>query len=163
MKKLHFEEESLSKKQECSALTSNLEGTALNCVMAKTANERDCAFDILLNRFGSGVQEHQATVKFGECIRQIHTHLRRKFVPCSRALGAFRVWGSFFLDFRNFSIRGCLELLSRTARAIAGHLKEDLGGCIRQIDTHLRRLCPGLRSFGSFRLREVFFFKTKFY
>ena len=38
--KLHFEEESLSKKQECSALTSNLEGTALNCVMAKRANER---------------------------------------------------------------------------------------------------------------------------
>ena len=34
--KLHFEEESLSKKQECSALTSNLEGTALNCVMAKS-------------------------------------------------------------------------------------------------------------------------------
>ena len=36
--KLHFEEEGLSKKQECSALTSNLEGTALNCVMAKRAN-----------------------------------------------------------------------------------------------------------------------------
>ena len=32
--KLHFEEENLSKKQECSALTSNLEGTALSCVMA---------------------------------------------------------------------------------------------------------------------------------
>ena len=65
--KLHFEEESLSKKQECSALTSNLEGTALNCVMAKIANERDSArkiFDILLNRFGSGVQGHQAMVKF---------------------------------------------------------------------------------------------------
>ena len=65
--KLHFEEESLSKKQECSALTSNLEGTALNCVMAKRANERDSArkiFDILLNRFGSGVQGHQAMVKF---------------------------------------------------------------------------------------------------
>ena len=59
--KLHFEEENLSKKQECSALTSNLEGTALNCVMAKRANERDSArkiFDILLNRFGSGVQGH---------------------------------------------------------------------------------------------------------
>ena len=46
--KLHFEEE----------------GTALSCVMAKRANERDSArkiFDILLNRFGSGVQ---AMVKF---------------------------------------------------------------------------------------------------
>ena len=65
--KLHFEEDSLSKKQECSALTSNLEGTALNCVMAKRANERDSArniFDILLNRFGSGLQGHQAMVKF---------------------------------------------------------------------------------------------------
>ena len=65
--KLHFEEESLSKKQECSALTSNLEGTALKCVMAKRANERDSArkiFNILLNRFGSGVQWHQAMVKF---------------------------------------------------------------------------------------------------
>ena len=66
MMKLHFEEESLSKKQECSALTSNLEGTALNCVMAKRANERDSArkiFVILLNGFGSGVQGHQAMVK----------------------------------------------------------------------------------------------------
>ena len=65
--KLHFEEESLSKKQECSALTCNLEGTALNCVMAKRTNERDSArkiFDILLNRFGSEVQGHQAMVKF---------------------------------------------------------------------------------------------------
>ena len=67
MMKLHFEEESFSKKQECSALTSNLEGTALNCVMAKRTNDRDSArkiFDILLNRFGSGVQGHQAMVKF---------------------------------------------------------------------------------------------------
>ena len=71
--------------------------------------------------------------------------------------------GELFHRFDEFSIRGCLELLSRTARAIAGHPKEDLGGCIRQIHTHLRRLCPGLRSFGSFRLGEVFFFKTKFY
>ena len=65
--KLHFEEESLSKIQKCSALTSNLEGTAPNCVMAKRTNERDSArkiFDILLNRFGSGVQGHQAMVKF---------------------------------------------------------------------------------------------------
>ena len=35
--------------------------------MAKRTNERDSArkiFDILLNRFGSGVQGHQAMVKF---------------------------------------------------------------------------------------------------
>ena len=65
--KLRFEEENLSKKQECSALTSNLEGTALNCVMTKRTNERDSArkiFDILLNRFHADVQGHQAMVKF---------------------------------------------------------------------------------------------------
>ena len=71
--------------------------------------------------------------------------------------------GELFHRLQKFSIRGCLELLNRTARAIAGHLKEDLSQCIRQINTHLRRQCPGLRSFGVFQLREVFFFKTKFY
>ena len=33
---LHFEKNDLTEKQESSALTSNLEGTALNCVMAKS-------------------------------------------------------------------------------------------------------------------------------
>ena len=50
--KLHFEEEDLSESQECSALTNNLEGTALNCVMAKKQYQRDTAekiFEILLN------------------------------------------------------------------------------------------------------------------
>ena len=70
--------------------------------------------------------------------------------------------GELFHRLRNFSIRGCLELLSKTARAIAGHLKEDLGGCIRQIHTHLRGLCPGLRSFGSFRLRDSFSSRLNF-
>ena len=65
--KLHFEEEDLSERQECSALTSNLEGTALDCVMAKKQYQRDTAekiFEILLNRFGSGVQGHQAMMRF---------------------------------------------------------------------------------------------------
>ena len=65
--KLHFEEEDLSERQECSALTSNLEGTALNCVMAKKQYQRDTAekiFEILLNPFGSGVQGHQAMLRF---------------------------------------------------------------------------------------------------
>ena len=65
--KLHFEKEDLSEKQECSALTSKLEGTALNCVMAKKQYQRDTAekiFEILLNRFGSGVQGHQAMMRF---------------------------------------------------------------------------------------------------
>ena len=57
--KLHFEEEDLSE--------SNLEGTALNCVMAKKHCQRDTAekiFEILLTRFGSGVQGHQAMMRF---------------------------------------------------------------------------------------------------
>ena len=65
--KLHFEEEDLSERQKCSALTSNLEGTNLNCVMAKKQYQRDTAekiFEILLNRFGSGVQGHQAMMRF---------------------------------------------------------------------------------------------------
>ena len=65
--KLHFEEEDVSERQECSALTSNLEGTALNCVMAKKQYQRDTSekiFEILLNCFGSGVQGHQAMMRF---------------------------------------------------------------------------------------------------
>ena len=65
--KLQFEEEDLSERQECSALTSNLEGTALNCVMAKKQYQWDTAekiFEILLYRFGSGVQGHQAKMRF---------------------------------------------------------------------------------------------------
>ena len=69
--------------------------------------------------------------------------------------------GELFHRLQKFSIKCCLELLSRTPRAIAGYLKEDLGECIRQIHAHLRRHCPGLCSFGMFQLREVFFFKTK--
>ena len=46
--KLHFEEEDLSERQECSAHTSNLEGTALNCVMAKKQYQRDTAEKIFL-------------------------------------------------------------------------------------------------------------------
>ena len=65
--KLHFEEEDLSERQECRTLTSNLEGTALNCVMAKKQYQRDAAekiFEIMLDRFGSGVQGHQAMMRF---------------------------------------------------------------------------------------------------
>ena len=65
--KLHFEEEDLSERQECSAITSKLEGTALNCVMAKKQYQRDTAekiFEILLNRFISGVHGHQAMMRF---------------------------------------------------------------------------------------------------
>ena len=47
--------------------TSNLEGTALKCVVAKKEEERDTAdkiFEILLNRFGSGMEGHQAMMRF---------------------------------------------------------------------------------------------------
>ena len=65
--KLQFEEEDLSEIQECSALTSNMAGTALNRVMAKKQYQRDTAekiFEMLLNRFGSGVQGHKAMMRF---------------------------------------------------------------------------------------------------
>ena len=61
--KLQFEEGSLRERKKYSALTSNLEGTALNGVLAKKQYQRDAAertFDILLNRFGSEVQWRQA-------------------------------------------------------------------------------------------------------
>ena len=53
-----------------------------SCVMAKRTNERDSAckiIDILLNRFGSGVQGHQAMVKF-EKRRQRDDESRDKFL-----------------------------------------------------------------------------------
>ena len=65
--KLHFEEKDFSERQECSALTSNLEGTDLNCVMAKKQDQQDTAekiFEILLNRLGSGEQRHQVIMRF---------------------------------------------------------------------------------------------------
>ena len=79
---LHFEEEEFSERQECSALTSNLEGTALNCVMAKKQYQRDTAekiFEILLNRFGSGVKGHQAIMLF-EKRRQREDETIEKFL-----------------------------------------------------------------------------------
>ena len=51
-----------SERQECTALTSNLDATALNCVMANEQHQWDTTekiFEILLNRFDSGVQGHQ--------------------------------------------------------------------------------------------------------
>ena len=83
--KLHFEEKNLSKKQVCRALTSNLDGTALNWVMAKRKNEKDSVrknFDILLNLLGLGAQGHQAMVKF-EKRRQRYDELIDKFLDTS--------------------------------------------------------------------------------
>ena len=86
--KLRFEEEDLSERQECSALTSNLEGTALNCVIAKkqyqqyTAQKQYTAekiFEILLNSFESGLQGHQAMMRF-EKRRQREDETIDKFI-----------------------------------------------------------------------------------
>ena len=49
------------------AILSNLEATALKCVIATKEEERDTAdriFKILLNRIGSGVNGHQAMMRF---------------------------------------------------------------------------------------------------
>ena len=57
----------MSERQKFIALTSNLEGTALNCVIAKKHNQQNTAdkiSEISLNRFGSGVQGHQAMMRF---------------------------------------------------------------------------------------------------
>ena len=66
--RLHLEQDNLNdERQACTAILSNLEGTALKCVVAKKQEERDTAdkiFEILLNRFGSGMKGHQAMMRF---------------------------------------------------------------------------------------------------
>ena len=66
--RLHLEQDNLNdERQACTAILSNLEGTALKCVVAKKEDERDTAdkiFEILLNRFGSGMKGHQAMMRF---------------------------------------------------------------------------------------------------
>ena len=65
---LHLEQDNLNDERlACTAILSNLEGTALKCVVAKKEEERDTAdkiFEILLNRFGSGMKGHQAMMRF---------------------------------------------------------------------------------------------------
>ena len=66
--RLHLEQDNLKdERQACTAILSNLEGTALKCVVAKKEEERDTAekiFEILLNRFGSGMTGHQVMMRF---------------------------------------------------------------------------------------------------
>ena len=66
--RLHLEQDNLNdERQACTAILSNLEGTALKCVVAKKEEERDTAdkiFEILLIRFGSGMKGHQAMMRF---------------------------------------------------------------------------------------------------
>ena len=78
--KLHFEEEDLSERQECSVLTSNLEGTALKCAMANKQYQRDTAekiFEILLYRFASGDQKNQAMMRFEKRIQREEESLEK--------------------------------------------------------------------------------------
>ena len=56
----------MTERQKINALTGNLEGRPLNCVMAKKQYQLDTAekiYEILLNRFGLGVHEHQAMMR----------------------------------------------------------------------------------------------------
>ena len=66
--RLHLEQDNLNgERQACTALLSNLEGTSSKCVNAKKEEEQDTAdkiFEILLNRFGSGMKGHQAMMRF---------------------------------------------------------------------------------------------------
>ena len=66
--RLHLEQDNLNdERQACTAILSNLEGISLKCVVAKKEEKRDTAdniFEILLNRFGSGMKGHQAMMRF---------------------------------------------------------------------------------------------------
>ena len=65
--RLHLEQDNLNdERQACTAILSNLEGTALKCVVAKKEEEHDTADKILilLNQFGSGMKGHQAMMRF---------------------------------------------------------------------------------------------------
>ena len=66
--RLHLEQDKLNdEKQACTAILSNLEGTALECVITKREEERDTAdksFEIMLNRFGCGMKGHHAMLSF---------------------------------------------------------------------------------------------------
>ena len=67
--RLHLEQDNLNnERQACTAILKNLEGTALKCVVAKK-EERDTTdkiFEVLLNRFGSGIKGHQAMMRFAK-------------------------------------------------------------------------------------------------
>ena len=66
--RLHLKQDNLNdERQACTAILSNLEGTALKCIVAKKEEERNTAnkiFEILSNRFGSGMKGHQALMRF---------------------------------------------------------------------------------------------------
>ena len=67
--RLHLEQDNLNdERQACTAILSNLEGHSIKMRgCEKKEEERDTAdkiFEILLNRFGSGMKGHQAMMRF---------------------------------------------------------------------------------------------------
>ena len=77
-----FEERDLIERQKSSVLTGNLEGTAMNCVIAEKQYQRDTAekiFEVLLYRFGLGVQAHQTMMRF-QIQRQRENKIIDKFL-----------------------------------------------------------------------------------
>ena len=93
-------------------------GFYIGCIRSTRTKKKfffDCDFgcvvalSYLIGKFGQS--GNKVKEDLGGCIRQIHTHLRRKIVPYSRALGAVRVWESFFIDFRNFRSEVALNYL----------------------------------------------------
>ena len=104
--RLHLEQDNLNdERQACTAILSNLEGTALKCVVAKKEEERDTAekiFEILLNRFGSGMKGHQAMMRF-EKRRQRDDESIDRFLDDLESLRR-RSDPEEFTNRRNFSI-----------------------------------------------------------
>ena len=63
--RLHLEQDNLNdERQACTALLSNLWGTALKCKKEEKRDTADKIFEILLNRFGTKIKGHQAMMKF---------------------------------------------------------------------------------------------------
>ena len=66
--RLLLEQDNLNdERQACTAILSNLEDTALKSMVAKKEQERDTADkipEILFNRYGSRLKEHQAMMRF---------------------------------------------------------------------------------------------------
>ena len=87
--RLHLAQDNLNdERQACTAILSNLEGTALKCVVAKKEEERDTAdkiFEILLNPFGSGMKGHQAMMRFEKRRQKEMTNRLTEFCMILRA------------------------------------------------------------------------------
>ena len=80
--RLHLEQDKLSDERQaaCTATLSNLEGTALKFKVANKEEKRETAdkiFEILLNRFGSGMKGHQTMTRFEKRTQRDHESIDR--------------------------------------------------------------------------------------